>query len=230
MTTKLTLTAALLTTLTIGCAQDGRSNQGKDHGPTLQDDAELTEEGELEEGDLDSEVDLGDDDLDEAVEEGIEEDIEEELEEDIEEELDEEELDEDIDEEEAVEEEPPVDREFASIMALDMRTYDQDDETDAYETTCQGSFLVHVSADGAVTGEATCMLENNANVLFAELDAEVVGSSIVGEILYTYNRQEIVMPIDGIFAEDRLWIDLEVEYNPTSQLTNHWEGSIEGTL
>ena len=87
-----------------------------------------------------------------------------------------------------------------------------------------------VSADGAVTGEAACSLITYANVVFAELDAEVVGSSIVGDAIFTYNRQEIIVPIDGIITEDRLWIDLEVEYDPTSQLTNQWDGSIQGTL
>lgn len=228
MNPKLTLAATLLATLTIGCSKDRLSEGQKDNGPTVQDDIEVGDDGELEDGEMNVEDDL---DIEDVENEDLdEEELEdEEIEEEIEEELeDEEELEEE--EEEEVEEESLVDREFASSITLDMRTYDRDDETDDFEDACEGTFMVYVSAEGAVTGDATCSLVTYSNVVFASLDAEVVGSSIVGDAIFTYNRQEIIVPIDGIIAEDRLWIDLEVEYDPTSQLTNEWEGSIEGAL
>ena len=222
MNPKLTLAALLLTTATIGCGTDRPSDKPMDDVPSLEDDAGDT--GTSEDSDLEADEDASDADLDDA-DEGVEED---DVDADLEDELDEDELDDETEEEE--EDAPLADREFSSIMALDMRTYDRDPYTDDFEDACEGTFTVYVSADGAVTGEAACSLITYANVVFAELDAEVVGSSIVGDAIFTYNRQEIIVPIDGIITEDRLWIDLEVEYDPTSQLTNQWDGSIQGTL
>ena len=85
--------------------------------------------------------------------------------------------------------------------------------------TCEGALTRTVAADGVVTGEATCRQATDMNHVSLSVDAEVVGSDIVGDGTITNNGRSFGFPIEGMFAEDQLTISIETSWSPTARLT-----------
>ena len=241
MHTKSTISLALLFTLTTGCGLDIQLAETKSDDADLLDDTGFGEEDAEELDDGTDATESEEQELDEALEDEFDEGLEDEFEEDdgteTEDALDGEDAEaadespEDADEEEEeVEEEILAELEFDAFIGLDLRTYDPADPTGDAVDTCTGSFTIHVSADGELTGEATCRQVTYANYVSLELDASVVGSDIVGDATITYNGRDFDFPIDGSFSEDALYIGIDTSWQPTSRLTQEFVGGIDGTL
>ncbi len=114
-------------------------------------------------------------------------------------------------------------------LAIDITVDDLESNEAPLSDRCAGAIEITLDiAEGSITGDGRCSLDNFNNFMDYELDATIVETGVVeGDVTVVFNGQPHVLPATGFIDKDLLTLEFEGVTMLTGRLRGIWAGEIE---
>lgn len=124
------------------------------------------------------------------------------------------------------------DNEVVNILgqvAISLTVDDLESNEAPLSDSCSGSIEITVDvAEGSISGDGRCTLDNFNNFMDYELDVTIVETGVVeGGVTVVFNGNANLLPATGFIDKDLLTLEFEGVTLLTSRIRGIWDGEIE---